>query len=228
MSLSMNIASVQDFRIEYPPVESQEFLSLEEYIKITQSVIKSYCRQNNKKFSYKLLTSEDAISSIANQLMMADWRWKPEYIRKVHDSEGNVIGMEKLEISRKNYRHKCAIWAIKTYVKQSQNKKNKKFLSLDIERSGDSSLYDIIEDRTSHYGSYDNYDDSVNQKVKFLLNNSHLSNAQRSSVELYYMEGLTFEEAGVKLGISKQGVQQNVENALNNMRLTAGLSQKEK
>lgn len=226
MSVSMNISSVGKKLIKYPPVESQEFLSLQEYVQISKKVISFYCKKN-KELVRHLLSSDDAISSIAEQLMMGDWRWQPSYEKKIYDKDGNFLGTKTLEISRHSYRNKCAVWAIHKYIEQSGNKKNRRLDSLDF-KSGDmdtSDLYDIVADKEAP--PVDQFfDDTAKKKVGFLLNNSKLSESQQASIQLYYMEGLTFEEAGVKLGITKQGVQQNVEKALNNMRLTAGLAEK--
>jgi predicted DNA-binding protein (UPF0251 family) len=227
MSLSMNISSLENRRINYPPATSQEFLSLNEYVQISKRVISFYCKKN-KGLVRRLLSSDDAISSIAENLMMGDWRWKPTYEKKIYDKDGNFLGTKTLEISRHSYRNKCAVWAIKTYLEQSSNKKNQRLDSLDF-RGGDSyglnsDMYNVIEDKNAP--PVDQFfDDTVKRKVSFLLNNSKLSEAQRASVQLYFLEGLTFEEAGVKLGITKQGVQQNVEKALSNMRFTAGLKE---
>lgn len=227
MSVSMNISSVGKKQIKYPPAESQEFLSLQEYINISEKVINFYCKKN-KGLVKELLASEDAVSCIAEQLMMGDWRWKPFYEKKIYDKEGNFLGTKTLEISRHSYRNKCAVWAIGKYLKQCVNNKNHRLDSLDFKSNAIDSydLYDIVEDKNAP--PVDQFfDDSAKRKVGFLLNNSKLSESQRDSVQLYFIDGLTFEEAGVRLGITKQGVQQNVEKALNNMRLTAGLSKKE-
>lgn len=222
----MNISSLGERRINYPPAASQDFLSLNEYVQISKKVISFYCKKN-KELVRHLLSSDDAISSIAENLMMGDWRWKPSYEKKIYDKDGNFLGIKTLEISRHSYRNKCAVWAIKTYLEQSCNKKNQRLDSLDFtykqDGEADIDLYDLIEDNNSPPVDQ-SVDDSTKRKVSFLLNNSKLSDSQRASIQLYFMEGLTFEQAGAKLGITKQGVQQNVEKALNNMRLTAGLT----
>lgn len=227
MSLSVNISSIGKKQIKYPAASSQDFLSLQEYVHISKKVISFYCKKN-KGLVRKLLSSDDAISSIAEHLMMGDWRWQPSYKKKIYDKDGNFLGTKTLEVSRYSYRHKCAIWAIKKYLEQSENKKNRQLDSLDFQYSQNDGanidLYDLIADDNSP--PVDQFfDDTTKRKVGFLLNNSKLSESQRASIQLYFLEGLTFEEAGVKLGITKQGVQQNVEKALSNMRFTAGLKE---
>lgn len=225
MSLSVNISSIGKKHIQYPAPSSQEFLSLQEYVQISKKVISFYC-QNNKGLVRRLLASDDAISSIAEQLMMGDWRWKPSYEKKIYDADGNFLGTKTLEISRHSYRNKCAVWAIKKYLIKNKANNKQRVDSLDFRydnqngEAGD--LYDLIEDNNSP--PVDQFfDETTKKKVGFLLNNSKLTDSQRASIQLYFLEGLTFEQAGVKLGITKQGVQQNVEKALNNMRFTAGL-----
>ncbi len=221
MSLSMNISSLENRRMQYPAIESQEFLPLKEYIHISKKIISFYCK-GKKSLAKALLSSDDAISSVTEQLIMGDWRWKPEYVKKIYDDSGNILETKVFKISRRSYRHKCGVWAIKSYLDHNRTiKKNKRLPSLDFEFLPNSNepttLYDVIEDNVVEV------DDSVKKKVTFLLNNSKLSEAQKKTVQLYFLEGLTLEEVGVKLGITKQGAQQNVQRALSNMRLTAGL-----
>lgn len=223
MGLSVNISSLENRRINYPPAQSQEFLSMEEYLKIAKKTVNYYCKKN-KELVYNLLVSEDAISSIAEQLMFGDWRYRPVHKKKIFDEEGNLIRVDSINISRHSYRNKCAVWAIKNYLDKSNNKKNNQLQSLDIQKDTDTvNLYDLVEDDKS-MPVYKIFDESIRKKVNYLLNNSKLSDPQKQCVTLYFLEDLTLEEVGVKLGISKQGVQQNVTRALENMRLTAGLT----
>jgi RNA polymerase sigma factor (sigma-70 family) len=225
MALSVNISSLENRRIAYPLAQTQEFLSMEEYLKIAKKTITYYCKKN-KELTHNLLTSEDAISFIAEQLMMGDWRYKPVYEKKVFDGEGNLLRIDTLNISRWSYRNKCAVWAIKNYIEKSNNKKNLQLQSLDIQKDSETvNLYDLVEDDKS-LPVYKIFDETVKKKIHYLLNNSKLSDPQKQCVTMYFLEDLTLEEVGVKLGITKQGVQQNVERALNNMRLTAGLVEK--
>jgi hypothetical protein len=61
----------------------------------------------------ELLSNEEAISEIAEAIMIADWRWDKD--RTGHE------GKSKTKYS---YRNQCGLWAIKTYVSNKYNKKN--------------------------------------------------------------------------------------------------------
>lgn len=219
--MSVDISSMRKSRVKYPPKESQEFLSMEEYLTIAKKVIGYYCKRD-RSLVKELISSEDAISFVAESLMMGDWRYKPVYKKKTIGPNGPII--EEINVTRRGYRNKCAIWAIKKYINKGK-KASLNALSLDFvieNSSGDTcKLQDLIEDKRAVV--IDEKDDVNKNKIKYLLNNSLLTDNQKQSVTLYFLGGLTLEEVGVKLGMTKQGVQQNLQAALDSMRLNAGV-----
>ena len=75
----LQINGIGNQKIEYKDHSQLEFDSLNTYITLAKKSISKFSNQFYNGLSSKMLKDEDAISSIANAIMMADWRWDDNY-----------------------------------------------------------------------------------------------------------------------------------------------------
>jgi RNA polymerase sigma factor (sigma-70 family) len=209
----IDIVAVGNQKVEYKDHSKIEFEPLSFYINLAQKAIAKFGRNFSSTLSKEMLKSEDAISNVANCIMMADWRWDNE--RK------GETGQQKTKYS---YRNQCAIWAIKSYISRKNNKKNKSH-SIDINNYDDAnlSLLDIIPSKSK--SPLDilmdiESDDNIKQYINQILSsdNNILSNRQSECLKLYYLEDMTFAQIGSKFGITREAVRQNIKKAIEKIR----------
>lgn len=208
----LQINGIGNQKIEYKDHSQLEFDSLNTYITLAKKSISKFSNQFYNGLSIKMLKDEDAISSIANAIMMADWRWDENY--------QNDKGTKKTKYS---YRNQCALWAIQTYVSKNY-KKNKKFktnvYSLDymVEKDDESTVHNFTED-TKSISPEDVLINKENKEelyslINKLLQLDCLSDKQRDYIQLYYFESYTFEKIGKKYGITREAVRQGLNKAI--------------
>lgn len=208
----LQINGIGNQKIEYKDHSQLEFDSLNTYMILAKKSISKFSNQFYNGLSSKMLKDEDAISSIANAIMMADWRWDENY--------QNDKGTKKTKYS---YRNQCALWAIQTYVSKNY-KKNKKFktniYSLDymVEKDDESTVHSFTED-TKSISPEDILINKENKEelsslINKLLQLGCLSDRQRDYIQLYYFESYTFEKIGKKYGITREAVRQGLNKAI--------------
>lgn len=209
----IDIVSVGNQKVEYKDHSQIEFESLSFYVNLAQKAISKFGRNFSSTLSKEMLKSEDAIANVANCIMMADWRWDNE--RK------GETGQQKTKYS---YRNQCAIWAIKSYISRKKNKKNKSH-SVDINNYDDAnlSLLDIIPSKSK--SPIDilmdiESDNNIKAHIDQILNsdNNILSSRQSECLKLYYLENMTFAQIGLKFGITREAVRQNIKKAIEKIR----------
>lgn len=139
----LQLSGVGDQKISYKNHSTIEFESLNTYLLLAKKAISKFANSMYSGLSTKMLKDEEAISSVANAIMMADWRWDDNY--------QNTKNTKKTKYS---YRNQCAIWAIQTYITKNykhQRKTKKKVFSLDFDQKDDDtgSIYDKIQNLSS-------------------------------------------------------------------------------
>lgn len=200
-------------KIKYKNHSELEFDTLANYVKMAKKAISKFANKVYSGLSSKMLKDEDAISSIANAMMMADWRWDKDYTSKDNQNNGKK--------TKYSYRNQCAIWAIKSYVsKNQQSKFSKKIYSLnhDMDVNDPSDYYHNIEDKQSISPEdivCNNEDkEKLSNLINSLLSLDCLSNRQRDYIKLYYFENYTFDKIGKKYGITREAVRQGLGKAI--------------
>jgi RNA polymerase sigma factor (sigma-70 family) len=212
----MIIPSVGKPKIAYKDHQSVNFESLDFYLNLARKIVAKIGPTFFNGLSKHMLKDEDAISFVANAIMMGDWRWKDE---QHQDPDKHLKSLY-------SYRNQCAIWAIKTYVtKQYKNNHNKKKIkathSLNHQED-DTNLENIIAD-TSQQEPIDilihkENKNSCQQIIDDLLECSLISDKQKEYIKLYYFEDMTLEKIGKKYGITREAVRQSIKTALNKIR----------
>lgn len=214
----LQVHGIGSQKITYKDHSSIEFSSLEHYILLAKKSISKFSNQFYQGLASKMLKDEDAISSVATAIMMADWRWDENY--------QNDKGTKKTKYS---YRNQCALWAIQTYVSKNYKrpKKYKKFYSLDHSIDDEeSTINSLTKDNTIMSPeeivlSEENKTELTNL-INQLLNMNCLSERQRDYIRLYYFENYTFEKIGKKYSITREAVRQGLNKALDIIRNMIG------
>lgn len=211
MLLQLN--GIGNQKIQYKDHSLIEFDSLQEYMLLAKKSISKFANQFYNGLALKMLKDEDAISLVANAIMMADWRWDDNY--------QNEKGTKKTKYS---YRNQCALWAIQTYLTKD-HKKNKKFkkkvYSLDhtMEDDNESSIHDFTEDEKiispENALIQKESKEELTKLINSLLDLDCLTARQKDYIRLYYFESYTFEKIGQKYGITREAVRQGLNKAIN-------------
>lgn len=210
MLLQLN--GIGNQKIKYKNHSEIQFDALYDYILLAKKSISKFSNQFYHGLANKMLKDEDAISSVANAIMMADWRWDQDY--------KNTKGTKKTKYS---YRNQCALWAIQTYVSKNhnKNKKFKKVYSLDhvLESDDSSTPHSFVED----FKMFSPDQEIINKEdkeqldllINSLLNIDCLTPRQKDYIRLYYFESYTFDKIGKKYGITREAVRQGLNKAIN-------------
>ena len=217
----VQINGIGNQKISYKDHSTINFDSLDHYILLAKKSIAKFANRFYNGLSTKMLKDEDAISSVANAIMMADWRWDENY--------QNDKGTKK---TRYSYRNQCALWAIQTYISKNHKKKNKKFkqvYSLDyvVSQDDDSQSFHAfaVDKSTSPPDEIvmeEENQKEITQLIEQLLTIDCLTEKQRDYIRLYYFENYTFDRIGKKYGVTREAVRQGLNKALDTIRSMVG------
>jgi len=216
----LQINGIGNQKILYKDANNVKFDDLNTYLILAKKAISKFANGIYNGLSSKMLKDEDAISSVANAIMMADWRWDENY--------ENARGTKKTKYS---YRNQCALWAIQTYISKSYKKPKKinKVYSLDheLENHDGTSVYDYMSDSKTLPPDEDVINNEDKESIEKLINDmlsiDCLSEKQKDYIRLYYFENYTFEKIGQKYGITREAVRQGLNKALSLIRSYAGI-----
>lgn len=210
------IPSIGKQKILYKDHSQIQFESVGFYTNLAKKIISKMGPTFFNGLSTKMLKDEDAISFVANAIMMGDWRW---------DKENKDNKQHK---SLYSYRNQCGIWAIKTYVtKQYRNKHNNKKIqtnySLDYESDADGlTMTSVVKDNKQKDPLLllIEQEDNISKQALFndLLDSDILSSKQKDYIRLYYYEDMTLDNIGKKYNITREAVRQSIKSALNKIK----------
>ena len=210
----LQINGIGNQKITYKNQSEIEFDTLETYLLLAKKSISKFANKIFNGLSKKMLNDEDAVSSVANAIMMADWRWDENYINKK--------GTKKTKYS---YRNQCALWAIQTYVSKiyKKPKKIQNVYSLDFDNNElELSNYDYIPDHKSKTPDQiladEENSDTLSSLIDRILSIEYLTDRQKDYIRLYYFEDYTFDKIGKKYGVTREAVRQGLNKALNLIR----------
>lgn len=210
----IDIVSVGNRKLAYQDHQNIKFESLDFYINLAQKAISKFGKNFPGNIGKEMLKSEDAIASVANCIMMADWRWDK-------DRRGET-GQQKTKYS---YRNQCAIWAIKSYVSRKKNKKSKRGIDIhsSIDNTEECSLLDILcVEKQNPVDIILKAESDKNLKEYFetilSAKNNILSEKQCEYIKMYYFENKTFAEIGQKFSITREAVRQGIKKAIDKIR----------
>lgn len=164
------------------------FLTLDEYLTGASKLLSLYGYNCHKK-------DEDAISFVASYMMKADQTWDG------HSS------------SRDTWRFNQARFAIMKLKTKYRNRKKLVSLNTVINHKGnrDVILSDVIEDR-NNYETIENFNEIMYRAKQ------NLSSKQFECLSLHYVDGMTLDKIGDKLGITKQAVSLHIIKAVQKLK----------
>lgn len=211
--MSVYVESIGNQKISYRNPEDVDFSSLYEYITLAKKSISKFANRFYRGLAIQMLNDEDAISNIANAIMMADWRFDENY-----QSSISKTGQSK---TRYSYRNQCAIWAIKSYLtKTYKTSANKKVYSLDCVAFDDvnSNGYDFIVDEKAENPSsvveQNEIETNTKLKVDEILSLNFITEKQKEYLRLYYIENYTFDQIGKQFSLTREAIRLSVKKIL--------------
>lgn len=210
----MIIPSIGKQKISYKDHSTVQFESLDFYLNLAQKIIGKMGPKFFNGLSKQMLKNEDAISFVANAIMMGDWRWEKNHKEKEKTNKGLY-----------SYRNQCAIWAIQTYItKQYKTKNSKKnninntIYSINYSDNDDFQLEHVISDEDQKnpldilIGSEQN--SIQNNLINQLFESDLLSEKQKKYIKAYYFENMTLEKIGKQNNVTREAVRQSIKSAI--------------
>jgi RNA polymerase sigma factor (sigma-70 family) len=209
----MIIPSIGKQKIKYKDHSDIQFESLDFYLNLSQKIIAKLAPTFFSGLSKEMLKNEDAVSFVANAIMMGDWRWEKSDEKKQNKT-------------LYSYRNQCAIWAIKTYItkKYKLNKSKKRSFSMSSFSLSDEDalLTELISDQKQK----DPIDILIKEEennttcglVNELLNSDILTDKQKDHIKLYFLENYTLEKIGEKYGITREAIRQSIKSSIKKIR----------
>tara|TARA_R110000824_G_scaffold9415_4_gene42118 strand:+ start:19065 stop:19685 length:621 start_codon:yes stop_codon:yes gene_type:complete len=179
---------------------TNEMLSLEEYIDISKRCIGHFASPDLAK---QMLQSEDAISFVAEHLMMATCR---------HDEEkGRTL---------RSYHNQCAIWAIQNWVARISKNSDYEILSLNKElKDGGTAreMYHVIEDERPAFPSEMERQENMDRAQK-LLSSPVLSKLEQDCISMKFLDEMSAKEIAEDLDINRKLVYTSIQKGLAKLR----------
>jgi RNA polymerase sigma factor (sigma-70 family) len=208
--MSIHIEGIGKQKISYKDPKDIDFSSLNDYVLLAKKSISKFSNSFYRGLSSKMLKDEDAISNIANAIMMADWRFDENY------------GTKTERKTRYSYRNQCAIWAIQSYVTKNYRDRNRKhkIYSLDYSKSEneEQSGYAFVNNSKSKNPEEilikKEEEQLISDKINEIFGLSILSDKQKQYCALYYLDGYTFEQIGHKYGLTREAIRQSIKKTI--------------
>ena len=177
---------------------SERIMELSDYLEISKKCIAHFA---SNALANQMLRSEDAVSFVAEHLMMGTCRWKPNRGKTVRSSH-----------------NQCAICAIQNWISRI-SKKGVDILSLnkDLSDSEGNQLYEILEDDRKIPPSSIELEENA-AEVDRILSDRTISEKEEKCIRMKFLDQLSVAEISESLGISKKMVYTNVQRGLKKLR----------
>jgi len=185
-----------------------EFDTLDNYLHIAKKTISKFGSKMYPSLVKEILSNDEAVSEIAEAIMIADWKWDG-------DRKGKKTGLSK---SLYSYRNQCAIWAIKTYATQRYRKQKKD--QSQIQHAIEHSSCIDLSDPAKIFAQKEE-GDNLSKNIKELINAAPLTEKQKEQVILYYYENKTLSEIGQIYNVTREAIRQNINKSINILRFYA-------
>jgi RNA polymerase sigma factor (sigma-70 family) len=204
-------------KIKYQDPMNVEFDNLSEYMTLAKKSISKFANKFYTGLSAKMLKDEEAIASITNAIIMADWRYNE-----------NHQGQDGKTKTKYSYRNQCALWAIQTYVTKNykKNQKNKTYsLNYNSDEDCEETGTHIVDKRIKTPENILIEQESkqhVSSLINTILESDCITQRQSEYIKLYYFENNTYEQIGKKYDLTREAIRQSINKALSIIR---GLSE---
>ncbi len=179
---------------------------MKEYIDIAKRCISIFA---GSAMSSKMIKDEDAISHVAEHVMWGHIRWR--------EDGGRTL---------KSYLNQCAIWAVKVWKTKIYKSEKNKIMSLNhqITNSEGSCVeqIDLLKDEKAKT-PFEEAFLNTNEEAVSIINNTKLTNLQKTCVEERYLYNKKLQQIADSLGVSRQAVNQHIKKAINKLRKHHGI-----
>lgn len=201
--MPVDIVGIGTTQKKYPKPDESKFETLFDYLGHAQRIIGYFAPRIRGGLSKEMLSSEDAISNIANAIMVADWTWDEKY-----------KGKNGKACSRNTYRNLRGIWAIKSYLVRQKRRSKYPVTSINTEIDEEGGqLYSILSDESG--SPLDKLLRSEMREVlEEVISCGIITSRQEEYVRLRYFDSMSFSDIGKEYGISRQAVHDAVTRAI--------------
>lgn len=164
---------------------AQVFQTLSQYTKLAEKVI-AYHGGRNRDW---LLRNEEAIGIVAHEMMMADWRWRPNRGR-----------------NRNSFRINAGRFAVKNFVRNTLASQRKETRTINAK---------FIDPRNEEWkqARVENI-----ERCAELVRLAGLTEVQQRVIDMYYFQEMKIPAIAEELGVKNQAVQQALDRARNRMK----------
>ena len=177
-----------------------EMMSLQEYTDIAKRCIGHFASSD---LASQMLKSEDAISFVAEHLMMATCRYD--------ETKGRTL---------RSYHNQCAIWAIQNWVARIRKTTDYEILSLNKELKEEGAareMYQVVEDeRPLPLNEIEREENA--QEVNRLLSSPALSKLERDCISMKFLQELTATEIAEQMGVNRKLVYTSIQKGVAKLR----------
>lgn len=167
--------------------------TLDEYILIAKKMIASMAPSLRYGLAEEMLNSDDAISNVAHDIMVADWQF---------NGNGNRFG----------FRKERAKYSIKSYLSRRGKHNKKQVFRLDniIKASNtDSTFAELLKDDSKSPASFVEESELISfivSKLDNMATNGTLSKRGVKYIKMHYLDSLSVKEIAAKESVTRQAV----------------------
>lgn len=187
---------------DFPVADNSKFETLSSYMLIAKRVIGYFAPRIRKGLSSEMLASDDAVSYVAEAIMMADWLF-----------DENYIGKKGVKCSRRTYRNLRGLWSIKSYMTRRKRNQKKIMSSLNYSDEDGKELYTYLEaDCEAPVETL--LRKETREILEQILSCGMITEKQELYMKMYYLKSMSVAEISEHCNISRQAVHESIRRAL--------------
>lgn len=179
------------------------FSTMPEYIQIAKKIISTNAHRIRPGLSREMLSSDDAISTVAYAIMEADWKF---------DGRG----------SQQGYRKSMANFAIRRYVYRKKKDKKVTIVSIDapftLDSDNNESLNSILYDNCKQPHDIIDRQEMV-ERLHLYLNNNAITTEQAMYISQHYLHNVPMAALAKTNNMTRQNVHNIIQNGLKVLRV---------
>lgn len=200
--MNFDIVGIGQAKKPYRKFKDSEFETLSSYIEQAKKIIVHYSNaRRNSQLRNQLMNSDDAISNVANALMLADW---------TYDSDHESKNGNEQKCTQRTYRFLRATWAIKSYLTRKQRHLRKGNVSLDRHINNEEvDFYDLLPDGSPNPDSR-SMSNELKELLEDIINSGILTPKQACYITAHYIKNMTLSEIAEDAGVTRQAVYDGV------------------
>lgn len=204
----IDLTKIGKHHLKYANPDQKEFHSLASYLTAARKIISYFGPKINNALTQEMLASEDAVSNIATQLMLADWRWDAQY-----KNEKNT------KRTKYSYRNQCGKWAVQAYISRRTQRAKKWAKQISLEAAKVTTWHDDNRNPSAHH-ALEAIEDAEHNKslINKMLTSGILTKKQEDFIRLHYLESTPIKEIAIKNDISHQAVYLSIDTGLRKLR----------